>query len=51
MSTCHGRAPLFLKHEILELANNKDFGRVEWVEEKVSGKKNWKHRKIKNEQI
>lgn len=36
------------KHEILELANNKDLGRVEWVEEKVSGKMNWKNRKIKN---
>ena len=36
------------KHEILELANNNDFGRVEWVEEKVSGKKNWKLRKIKD---
>jgi len=36
------------KHEILELANNKDFGKVEWVEEKVSGKKNWKSRKIKD---
>lgn len=35
------------KHEILELANNRDFGKVEWVEEKVSGKKNWKLRKIK----
>lgn len=35
------------KHEILELANNKDFGKVEWVEEKVSGKKCWKNRKIK----
>ena len=35
------------KHEILELANNKDFGKVEWVEEKVSGKKSWNHRKIK----
>ena len=35
------------KHEILELANNKDFGKVEWVEEKVSGKKSWKKRKIK----
>jgi DNA invertase Pin-like site-specific DNA recombinase len=35
------------KHEILELANTKDFGKVEWVEEKVSGKKNWKLRKIK----
>jgi DNA invertase Pin-like site-specific DNA recombinase len=36
------------KHEILELANNKDFGKVEWIEEKVSGKKNWKRRKIKD---
>lgn len=35
------------KHEILELANDKDFGKVEWVEEKVSGKKSWKERKIK----
>jgi len=35
------------KHEILEMANNKDFGKVEWVEEKVSGKKSWKERKIK----
>jgi DNA invertase Pin-like site-specific DNA recombinase len=35
------------KHEILELANNKDFGKVEWVEEKVSGKKSRKQRKIK----
>lgn len=35
------------KHEILDLANNKDFGKVEWVEEKVSGKKCWKDRKIK----
>lgn len=36
------------KHEILDLANNKDFGKVEWVEEKVSGKKSWKERKIKD---
>ena len=36
------------KHEILELANNKDFGKVDWVEEKVSGKKSWKRRKIKD---
>jgi DNA invertase Pin-like site-specific DNA recombinase len=35
------------KHEILDLANNKDFGKVEWVEEKVSGRKFWKDRKIK----
>ena len=36
------------KLEILEMANTKDFGKVEWVEEKVSGKKNWKERKIKD---
>jgi hypothetical protein len=36
------------KLEILTLANNKDFGKVEWVEEKVSGTKSWKERKIKN---
>lgn len=35
------------RHEILELANSKDFGKVDWVEEKTSGKKNWKERKIK----
>ena len=35
------------KHEILTLANDKNFGQVEWVEEKVSGTKNWKERKIK----
>ena len=35
------------RHEILELSNSKDFGKVEWVEEKVSGKKSWKERKIK----
>jgi len=29
------------------LANNKDFGKVEWVEEKVSGKKSWKKHKTK----
>jgi DNA invertase Pin-like site-specific DNA recombinase len=36
------------KHDILTLANHKDFGKVEWVEEKVSGKKSWKGRKIRN---
>lgn len=35
------------KNEILKLANNKDFGKVEFIEEKVSGKKSWKERKIK----
>lgn len=35
------------KMEILTLANDKDFGKVEWVEEKVSGTKSWKERKIK----
>jgi DNA invertase Pin-like site-specific DNA recombinase len=36
------------KHEILDLAKNKEFGKVEWVEEKVSGRKCWKDRKIKD---
>jgi DNA invertase Pin-like site-specific DNA recombinase len=35
------------KADILSFANNKDFGRVKFVEEKVSGTKNWKNRKIK----
>ena len=35
------------KADILSFANNKDFGKVKFVEEKVSGTKNWKHRKIK----
>jgi DNA invertase Pin-like site-specific DNA recombinase len=35
------------KADILSFANNKDFGKVKFVEEKVSGMKNWKHRKIK----
>lgn len=35
------------KAEILSLANEKHFGHVKWVEEKVSGKKSWKDRKIK----
>jgi DNA invertase Pin-like site-specific DNA recombinase len=34
------------KHEILKLANEKDFGQVVFVEEKASGKKSWKERKI-----
>ena len=33
------------KADILTFANNKDFGKVKFVEEKVSGTKNWKHRK------
>jgi DNA invertase Pin-like site-specific DNA recombinase len=36
------------KADILTFANNKDFGKVKFVEEKVSGTKNWKSRKIKN---
>ena len=36
------------KADILTFANNKDFGKVKFVEEKVSGMKNWKNRKIKN---
>ena len=35
------------KADILTFANNKDFGKVKFVEEKISGTKNWKHRKIK----
>ena len=35
------------KADILSLANDKHFGHVEWVEEKISGKKSWKERKIK----
>jgi DNA invertase Pin-like site-specific DNA recombinase len=36
------------KADILKFTNDKDFGKVEFVEEKVSGTKNWKERKIKN---
>ena len=35
------------KAEILYLVNDKDLGKVEFVEEKVSGTKCWKERKIK----
>ncbi len=35
------------KATILMLANKKRFGTVEFVEEKVSGKKSWKERKLK----
>lgn len=35
------------KVDILKYANNKDFGKVEFIEEKVSGKVSWKERKIK----
>ncbi len=34
------------KAEILALANDKDLGRVEWVEEKVSGTKDWRKRRL-----
>ena len=36
------------KAEILKLANDKDFGKVIFFEEKVSGSKSWKDRLIKN---
>jgi DNA invertase Pin-like site-specific DNA recombinase len=36
------------KADILHLANNRDLGKVEFVEEKVSGKLSWKERKIKS---
>jgi DNA invertase Pin-like site-specific DNA recombinase len=35
------------KADILHLANEKDFGKVKFIEEKVSGKVPWKKRKIK----
>jgi DNA invertase Pin-like site-specific DNA recombinase len=35
------------KADILHLANGKDMGKVEFIEEKVSGKVSWKERKIK----
>ena len=35
------------KAAILMLANKNRFGTVEFVEEKVSGKKSWKERKLK----
>jgi DNA invertase Pin-like site-specific DNA recombinase len=35
------------KAEILYLVNDKDLGKVEFVEEKASGTKSWKDRKIK----
>lgn len=34
------------KGDILKLANDKDLGRVEWIEEKVSGTKDWKKREL-----
>lgn len=36
------------KADILSFANDRDFGKVVFVEEKVSGTKNWKERKIKS---
>jgi DNA invertase Pin-like site-specific DNA recombinase len=35
------------RHDILEFANSKGFGKVDFVEEKVSGTKPWEERKIK----
>ena len=34
------------KADILHFANDRNFGKVQWVEETVSGAKNWKDRKI-----
>ncbi len=34
------------KADILKLANDKKLGHVEWVEEKVSGVKDWKKREL-----
>jgi DNA invertase Pin-like site-specific DNA recombinase len=35
------------KADVLKFANDRDFGKVAFVEEKVSGKVSWKERKIK----
>ena len=35
------------RHDILEFSNKRDLGKVKFVEEKVSGAKSWKERKIK----
>jgi DNA invertase Pin-like site-specific DNA recombinase len=35
------------KADVLNFANDRDFGKVHFVEEKVSGTKSWKERKIK----
>lgn len=34
------------KADILHFANDKDLGRVEWVEEKASGRLSWRKREI-----
>ncbi len=34
------------KNDVLRLANNLKLGTVEWVEEKVSGTKNWREREL-----
>jgi DNA invertase Pin-like site-specific DNA recombinase len=34
------------KSDILHLANEKNLGKVEFVQEKISGKVSWKQRKI-----
>lgn len=36
------------KADILHFANDRNFGKVEWIEETVSGKMSWKNRKIKS---
>ncbi len=35
------------KHDILKFCNDRNFGKVDFIEEKVSGKVSWKERKIK----
>jgi DNA invertase Pin-like site-specific DNA recombinase len=34
------------RYDILQLANEKGLGQVEWVEEKISGRVSWKKRKV-----
>ena len=34
--------------EILKYCNNKDLGKITFIEEKISGKKDWKNRQLGN---
>jgi len=36
------------KADVLRFSNERDFGKVEFIEEKISGQKSWKERKIKS---
>jgi len=34
------------KHEIYEFSNKRNLGQIEWIEEKISGTKSWKERRL-----